>query len=62
MQTKEYESRETKLKSMHESMLMAVRGAESGEKPRRGNQSISSSNDYLREEYEEKLAQKATSI
>jgi len=50
------------MKQMHESMLQAVRNGNSGEKKRGGNSISSTTNELLREEYEEKLGQKSSEI
>ena len=59
MQAREFDSREAKLKRMHESMLKAVR--DGGHQSSAGKASISSDLG-AKEEYEEMLAQKSDEI
>ena len=59
MQAREFDSREAKLKRMHESMLKAVQ--EGGHQSSAGKASISS-DQATKEEYEEMLAQKTDEI
>ena len=49
------------MKQQYESMLRAVQSGNSGEK-KRGSNSISSNNDMIREEFEDKLSQKTSQI
>ena len=59
MQAREFDSREAKLKRMHESMLKAVR--DGGQQSSAGKKSIFS-DQGAKEEYEETIAQKSNEI